>query len=142
MFLLRAIIRLTSTFTPVVSSKPSIAAMCGWFRRQHFGFALETCEPLGIGSERGWERLDGDLAFQLRVGRAIDLTHAADAKRIDDLVGAKLGAGRQHRECWGIIGGGLISFRRSTMGTPFRLTSLMLAATLSPAWPSPPARSG
>ena len=56
------------------------AAMFGWFSdASDFGFALEAGEPVGVGGERRRQDLDRDLALQLRVGRAIDLAHAAGA---------------------------------------------------------------
>jgi hypothetical protein len=41
--------------------------------REHFRFALKARHPLSVGCERGRQNLDRDLAFQLRVGGAIDL---------------------------------------------------------------------
>ena len=37
-------------------------------RREDFRFALEPGQPVGVGRERGRQKLDGDLALQLRVG--------------------------------------------------------------------------
>ena len=48
-------------------------------RREDFGFALEAREALGVRGEDVGQDLDRDLAFQLRVRRAIDLAHAAGA---------------------------------------------------------------
>ena len=42
-------------------------------RGEHFCFALETREPIGVSCERGRQDLDRDLAFQLGVGRPIHL---------------------------------------------------------------------
>ena len=64
-------------------------------RGQHFGFALKARETLGIRRERGRKNLDGDLAFELRVRRPIDLTHPAFANQRGDFVDTKAGAGRQ-----------------------------------------------
>jgi hypothetical protein len=47
--------------------------------RSRHGFALEACEATRITSDRARQHLDRDLAFQVRVGRAIDLTHPAHA---------------------------------------------------------------
>ena len=41
------------------------------------------------------EHLDGDRAVQPRVGRLVDLAHAAGAERREDLVGPESGAGLQ-----------------------------------------------
>ena len=62
-------------------------------RREQLGLALEAREPLGILRELGGQRLDGDVAAEARVARAIDLAHAARAERRDDFVGAESGAG-------------------------------------------------
>ena len=39
------------------------------------------------------EDLDGDVAVELRVARAVDLAHAARAERREDLVGTETGSG-------------------------------------------------
>jgi hypothetical protein len=44
--------------------------------------------------------LDGDVAFQVRVGGAIDLAHAACAERPGDLVSAETRAGRLEPRFW------------------------------------------
>ena len=41
-------------------------------RRQNLGFAGESREPIGIGSDSRVEHLDGDVAIQLRVAGAMD----------------------------------------------------------------------
>jgi len=41
---------------------------------------------IGIGEKQFGKDLDRDVASELRVGRAIHLTHAAGAKGGDDLV--------------------------------------------------------
>ncbi len=51
--------------------------------------ALEAGEALGVGGEHLGEDLDGDLALQLRVGRAVDDPHPALAEGAGDLVGAE-----------------------------------------------------
>ena len=48
-------------------------------RGEHFRFALKPREPIVVGRERGRQNLDGDLAFELRVRRAVDLAHSAFA---------------------------------------------------------------
>ena len=62
-------------------------------RGQHFGFALEAGQALGIAGDRGRQHLDGDLALEARVDRSIHLAHAAGTERGDDLVRTEPGAG-------------------------------------------------
>ena len=54
--------------------------------------ALKADEPIGIASQLRGQDLERDLAPQLRIGRAIDLPHAAGAKRSADDVVAEPGA--------------------------------------------------
>jgi hypothetical protein len=42
-------------------------------RGEQAGFALETRHPVGVG-ERGRQHLDGDVASERRIARAINLT--------------------------------------------------------------------
>ena len=58
-------------------------------RSQHLRFARESREPIHIGGERLRQDLDRHVAVELRVVRAIDLTHAARAKRRTDFIGAE-----------------------------------------------------
>ena len=58
-------------------------------RREHFGFALKPGEPLDVRRQRLRQHFDRDLTLQDRVGRAIDLTHSADANVCGDLIRAK-----------------------------------------------------
>ena len=55
-------------------------------RREHFGFALKARQAIGIVRESGWQNLDGDVALQARVTRAIHLAHAAGAEHRVDFV--------------------------------------------------------
>jgi hypothetical protein len=48
-------------------------------RREHFGFALKSHEPVVVRRERGRQNFDGHLALELRVRRAVDLAHSAFA---------------------------------------------------------------
>ena len=50
-------------------------------RREDLRFALEAREPIGIVANDVGQDLDRDVAFQLRVARAIHLAHAAGAER-------------------------------------------------------------
>ena len=63
-------------------------------RGEHFGFALEPRQPLRIGRNGVGQHLDGDVALQVRVRRAVDLTHPAGADLGGDFIGAEARAGR------------------------------------------------
>ncbi|MEJ2422819.1 MAG: hypothetical protein P8018_14150 [Acidobacteriota bacterium] len=73
--------------------------MCGWLRLEMVfasrskrclksGFAARSEGRILMATSRS-RRLDGDLAFETRVLRPVDLAHAARAERADDLVGAE-----------------------------------------------------
>jgi hypothetical protein len=47
---------------------------------------LKTPQPLGIGSKRRRQDLDGDVAAQPQVARAVHFSHAARAEQRLDLV--------------------------------------------------------
>jgi hypothetical protein len=53
------------------------------------GFALETCQRLGIVRELGGEHFDRYCAAEPGVAGAVDLAHAAFAELGGDLVGAE-----------------------------------------------------
>ena len=53
-------------------------------RRQRFRFALEAREPLGITRDEVGQSLEGDIAIESRIVRAIDLAHAARAERCEE----------------------------------------------------------
>src|SRR6187551_1409293 len=72
-------------------------------RREHFRFALKPREPIRVGRERGGQNLDGDLAFELGVRRAVDLTHSAFADERSDFVSAEASAGREG-QWWRLYG--------------------------------------
>jgi hypothetical protein len=59
---------------------------------EHFGFALETRQPLAIGRHGLGQHLDGDGALQVGVCRAVDLTHAARADLAGDFIWAESSA--------------------------------------------------
>jgi hypothetical protein len=61
--------------------------------REDLSLALKASQPVGISRERWWENLDGNLALQLRVRRAINLTHPARSQSREDLVRAEANAG-------------------------------------------------
>ena len=62
-------------------------------RRNRFGLALETCERTRIGREVPGQHLDGDIAIELVVSRAVDFAHATGTEGRDDLVRAHAGTG-------------------------------------------------
>ena len=57
-------------------------------RGQHPRFSLEARAPLSIAREYGGQHLDGDLAAELGIARAIDLTHAPGTKLRQDPIRA------------------------------------------------------
>ena len=67
--------------------------------REHFGFALKAREAIRIAGHRGRQHLDRHDRFRLRVGRAIDLAHAAGADLRGDFVDAEAGAGAEGQGC-------------------------------------------
>ena len=64
-------------------------------RGEDFGFPLEAGQSVRVGCDRRWQDLDGDLALQLRVRRAVDLAHAAFADVGCDFIEAESGAGSE-----------------------------------------------
>ena len=64
-------------------------------RGEDLRLALEAGEAVGIGGEGRWQELEGDVAVEPRVARAVDLAHAAGADCRDDLVWAQPAAWRQ-----------------------------------------------
>ena len=62
-------------------------------RRQELRFALKPREPVGIVAEHVRQDFDGQVAIQLRVARAVDLT--PDAQRFPNLVRAEPRAGER-----------------------------------------------
>jgi hypothetical protein len=64
-------------------------------RGEHLRLTREACQAFGIERKRVWQHLDGDVAIELRVARAIHLAHAAGAEGRDNFVGTETRA-RQH----------------------------------------------
>jgi len=56
-------------------------------RRERLGFATESGETFGVTREGVWEDLDGDIAPELRIARAIHLAHPTFAHQGEDLEG-------------------------------------------------------
>jgi hypothetical protein len=59
------------------------------------GLAIEAPDPLGVARKRRRQDLDRDVSAELPVARAIDLAHAAAAKRRSDFIGSNAGAGEK-----------------------------------------------
>ena len=68
-------------------------------RGEDFGFALETGQAVRVPGERGGQHLDGDLALQVRVGRPVDLAHAAVADLGGHFIGTEACPGCQSQTC-------------------------------------------
>ena len=64
-------------------------------RCEHLRFATESGEAIGIVGNGGKQDLDRNVAIQLRVAGAIDLTHPARTERGEDLERTETGAGNQ-----------------------------------------------
>ena len=58
-------------------------------RREKLCFALETSQPIGSVGESFRKDFDSDIALELRVPRAIDLSHATCADGLNNLVEAE-----------------------------------------------------
>ncbi len=57
------------------------------------GLAPEAVEAVAVGGHLARDHFEGDIAPQLRVGRAVDLTHAAGSQEGDDLKRTEARAG-------------------------------------------------
>ena len=68
-------------------------------RRQDLRFAFESRQPLGVVGKGGREHLDGDVAIEPGIARAIDLAHPSLAQFGGDLIGAEAGAGCEGHGC-------------------------------------------
>ncbi len=81
-----------------------MAAMLEWFSeaRVLVGFTLEAREPIRIVGERLGQRLDGDVAIQLRIAGAKDLPHSPFPDAGDHFEDAKAKAGGES-QCGVII---------------------------------------
>ncbi len=65
---------------------------------EDFRFPLESGHSFRVGRERFGENLDGDVAIEPRVARAIHLPHAAGPQGGEDLVRAEAGARRESQK--------------------------------------------
>ena len=66
--------------------------------RQELGFSLQASEPGFVGGKAIRQHLDGDMAVEPGVTRAIDLAHATRADRREDFVRTKSGAGGERHQ--------------------------------------------
>ena len=64
-------------------------------RGEDFRFSLKARAPVSVNGQSRRQDLDGDLTFQLGVGRAIHLAHATFTDLGSDLVDAEAGAGSE-----------------------------------------------
>ena len=70
-------------------------------RREDPRLPLEAREPVRTARERARQDLDRDVAPKLRVARAIDLAHPADAKERLQLIAAERLTGQRRRDRFG-----------------------------------------
>jgi hypothetical protein len=75
-------------------------------RGEDLGFALKTGHAVRVMREFGREDLQRDITIELGVPRAVDLPHAAGAKRGEDLVRAEARSERKRQCCRGLYGPG------------------------------------
>jgi hypothetical protein len=59
---------------------------------QNFRFALKAADACRLAGKLFRQDLDGDIAFELGVGRPIDLSHAARAQVAGDLIVCEFGS--------------------------------------------------
>src|SRR3989442_8655049 len=73
-------------------------------RPDRLRFACESREPIRIVRERVGQNLPREVAIQLAVAGAVDLSHASRADEREDFVGAEASAGRERHkgECRGL----------------------------------------
>ena len=62
---------------------------------EHFGFTLKAREAIRISRHCHGQHLDGDLALQIRVGRAVDLAHPTSADLRGNFIRTEACAGGQ-----------------------------------------------
>ena len=83
-------------------------------RRQDMCLTLDASEPLKVVCKCCREQLQSDIASELRIPRAVDLTHAAGAKYGQDFVRAEARPDRKGQLLpWIIRAGGSDSSARS-----------------------------
>jgi hypothetical protein len=86
-------------------------------RREHLGFAMESRKPIRVPREKRRQRLDGDVARELRIPRAIHLAHPTAADERHDFVRTEPDAGwyRQARDILTGQPGSRFGVRRSRL---------------------------
>ena len=62
-------------------------------------FAEEPCASFGFEGQLAREHLQRDISSELRIARAIHLTHAASANEGNDFIRAEMRAGRERHVC-------------------------------------------
>src|SRR5262249_42213293 len=77
-------------------------------RREDLRFAFEARESIRIARKRGRQDLDGHVAIQFRIARAIDLAHSADTQQAVDPKDADLRSDSQHLHYRRVITSGTI----------------------------------
>ena len=70
--------------------------------RHGFRFALESRKPVGTGGNIFWQDVDGDVAIQPRVTRAVDLAHTTHTDGSGNSMGTETSTGGQ-RHCYGAV---------------------------------------
>ena len=63
--------------------------------REEFRLSLETFQAFLVSRELLGKNFDGNVAFELRVPRPVDFSHAARTDRLDDFVMRELGSGKE-----------------------------------------------
>jgi hypothetical protein len=59
---------------------------------------LKAGQPFGVGRESRRQDFDGEIAFQVWIGRSVNLTHAAGADLGGDLIPAAARAGTESHD--------------------------------------------
>jgi hypothetical protein len=88
-------------------------------RGQHFGFALEARESLGVSRQRRGEHLDGDGSLQVGVGSSVHLAHATHADLGDHFVRAEACAGNQSQTGGNYSGMAALATQRHRPSSPW-----------------------
>src|SRR5262249_15038662 len=60
-------------------------------RGEELRLPCESCDAICVDQEGFWQDLDGDVTIDLRAACPVPLTHSADAKGRQDLIGAEAG---------------------------------------------------
>src|SRR5207249_3320261 len=90
-------------------------------------FLLEASQTVGVLGEGFWQDLDGDLATQPGVPRAVHLAHPARAQRREDFVRAEFSTGTEHSDL--SLHSGISPARSRSAARPQN-------GSTSPTWPA------